>query len=239
MQQVPDISLADGEEILWTGQTTKIGKTLFNRTDIYLIPFYTFWAAGVFVATIASAGLIKILFTLPFLAIAFILVFLIFNIAGFYFFLGRFIYKYCKYKNTCFVVTNKRLVIKRKRSEKFRHIDIDKIAAEYRLSKKIKKDGRGIIMLTNNAETAAVAKRLGGLERIWNADTYWERGSEFTLRINPWKYWFIYAFVFFYIDNAEEVYRLITGLMAKEQPAQQSTGAITAQNVRLFEEVIS
>ena len=216
MQQVPDISLADGEKILWTGQTTKIGKTLFNRTDIYFIPYSALWTAGVLFSALSAIGIIGA--PSPFMPIGFVLISLIFNIAGFYFFLGRFIYKYCKYKNTCFVVTNKRLVIKRKRSEKFRHIDIDKIAAEYRLSKKIKKDGRGIIMLTNNAETAAVAKRLGGTERIWDADIYYERGWEVALQAKPWEYQFVYAFVFFYIDNAEEVYQLIKGLMAEKQP---------------------
>ena len=222
MRQIPAAPLADGEEILWTGQTTKIRRAIFNWTDIFTLPIITVWELLVLKTTYALSVIdfTDMFFDKPLLAVVLISMFTVFNVAGLYMLLGRFIYKYCKYKNNHYIVTNRRLLINNKKSGYCRHIDIDKIAAEYYLYKKVKKDNRGIIMLVNKVDRKKVEannEKMMGAGGIGDAYAYVDTGLEFLRKFKLWNRFYTYDFVFFYIDDAEEVYRLITRLMAREQ----------------------
>lgn len=91
--------LLKNEKILWVGQPDP--KALFTAADIFLVPFSIFWSgfALVFVLATLGIGWFGLLFGLPFLLI------------GFYFLVGRFLYKIWKKKNTYYAVTDKRVLV--------------------------------------------------------------------------------------------------------------------------------
>ena len=219
---MPDITLAQGEKILWVGQAAKTWKSMLSGPDIILtlssltgtgfVVFICMW----FLKELTAPSLGIVIFLTVFLTVL--------GISLLYFSFGRFIYKYYRYKNTYYIVTNKRLVIKNTRSERLKNIDIDKIAVEYYINRKVKKDLRGSILLLNKAAVKKYINRFfgGNMDNLnidwlfWYARISMEAGLEIMGKVRFQNYFYINTFAFLNIDGAEEVYQLITGLMAGE-----------------------
>lgn len=100
------------EEIIWE---TKPSKKIYLKTvDLFLFPWGFLWLS---MATLWLSTAIKFLsqkggnkFELPFIILGFV-----FFLGGIYFFLGRFIYLKQIRKTEKYVLTNRRLIIKRKK----------------------------------------------------------------------------------------------------------------------------
>lgn len=98
--------LGNGEYIIWAGQPV---PKIFNRSDIFLIPFSivwsgfaVFWEIMAFFAfrqTTTGMGIIFPIFGLPFVLI------------GLYLLFGRFIYRSLKNKRTFYALTNQRVMV--------------------------------------------------------------------------------------------------------------------------------
>lgn len=90
--------LLDGEEILWMGQGDK--WRLFNRQDLFLIPFSLFWCSIAIPMLISGFVTGNIIFIL-----------LPHGWIGLYMLFGRFIVKYLNKEKTYYAVTNYRILI--------------------------------------------------------------------------------------------------------------------------------
>lgn len=91
-----------GESVLWKGHPEK-GR-LFTGTDFFVIPFSVFWLGFALfweLAAIDSGIPFMMLWGLPFISI------------GVYLLFGRFIHKAYLRTRTFYVITNKKLIIKR------------------------------------------------------------------------------------------------------------------------------
>ncbi len=99
------LHLTAGEYILWKGRPEK-GRT-FTRADLILLPFSVFWLGfslfWEFTAIKSGAGIFMSIWGIPFVGV------------GIYLLFGRFIYDKIARKSTYYVITNKRLIIKRAR----------------------------------------------------------------------------------------------------------------------------
>lgn len=95
--------LVEGEQILWKGKPEK-GK-VFHKQDIIMIPFSVFWLGfslfWEFTAIKSGAPMFFSLWGLPFIAV------------GIYLLIGRHIMSLYLRNKTFYVVTNKRLIIKK------------------------------------------------------------------------------------------------------------------------------
>lgn len=99
--------LIHGENILWTGKPDP--WKLFTLADIFLIPFSFLFMK------IALTGEYALFSALPeniFSLIYSVTINTLFVLLGFYYTLGRYIYKFLLRKNTIYAVTNKRILIK-------------------------------------------------------------------------------------------------------------------------------
>ena len=92
--------LLPNERVLWTGQPET--SVLFTPMDIFLVPFSLFWAGFMVSFAVAAA-------THGFdpSAVPVIILFLFF---GFYFVIGRFVYKNYRKRRTTYVVTDRRVI---------------------------------------------------------------------------------------------------------------------------------
>ncbi len=95
--------LIDGEQILWKGKPEK--GQIFHKQDIVLVPFAVFWLGfSLFweaTAIMGGAPFFFALWGLPFIAV------------GVYLLIGRHIMALYLRNKTFYVVTNKRLIIKK------------------------------------------------------------------------------------------------------------------------------
>jgi hypothetical protein len=177
-----DDELVDGEDILWLGQPD--ASKLFNRQDIFFIPFTLFWGGF---ALYWNLGVWEL--DAPFI---FRLVGLLVLLVGIYVIVGRFFYKRWSKQNTFYAVTNKRLLIL---STGFRHrLQSFRLSNLPELTKSIDWDGTG---------TVAFGKPPMGT--IWRINSINMSNSGLEI--------FGYSLPGFYdIPNANDVYALINEL---------------------------
>lgn len=95
--------LVGDEYILWKGKPEK--GNLFTSSDIFLLPFSIFWLSfSLFwetTALLSGAPFFFLIWGLPFIAI------------GIYLLFGRFIHNASLRKKTLYVITNKKIIVKR------------------------------------------------------------------------------------------------------------------------------
>ena len=129
--------LIPGESVLWKGKPEK--GNLFTKRELIMIPFGVFWLGFcLFWESIAiqSGQLIAIIWGLPFVAI------------GFYLLFGRFIQSAFLRDKTFYVVTNKKIIIKRgSRSKMYNAQDLPPMEVE------IHKNGNGTILFCEETYT--------------------------------------------------------------------------------------
>ncbi len=143
MDELLKDELLKDEELLWTGRPEV--NVLFTFQDIFLIPFGLLWCGFIFFGVMdmySNIGTSKG-------DIAGLIIFFIFFIIGLYFLFGRFVYKIYKKKNTCYAVTNKRVIIITKFfSKNIQAVFINGIPT---INKSIRKTGIGIIRFGNSS----------------------------------------------------------------------------------------
>lgn len=99
--------LMHGENLLWTGKPDRL--KLFTLADIFIIPFsILFMNIALHVEYALFSDLPENIYTL----IYSVTINTLFVLLGFYYTLGRYIYKFLLRKNTFYAVTNKRILIK-------------------------------------------------------------------------------------------------------------------------------
>jgi hypothetical protein len=103
IERILSDELLAGETVLWVGQPNP--KKLFNKADIYLVPFSVFWCGIALTGVVTMfwnadlfGAVIGLLFGMPFVA------------AGLYFAVGRFIYKTAVKKHTVYAITTLRVM---------------------------------------------------------------------------------------------------------------------------------
>ncbi len=128
------VNLTAGEHILWKGRPEK--GNLITRKDFIMIPFGLFFLGfSLFweYSALQSAGASFGLFGIPFVLV------------GLYMAFGRFVYGAYIKKDTYYVITNKRLVIKKgKRIQIFAARDLPPMEVE------VHKNGNGTISFYEN-----------------------------------------------------------------------------------------
>ncbi len=95
--------LMEGEEILWRGKPN--AKQLLTREDIFLLPFSILWGGFSVGLTVFMTARGELGNMPP--------VFFIFPIIGIYLLFGRFVHRSMLLRNTEYIITNRRIVIKR------------------------------------------------------------------------------------------------------------------------------
>ena len=133
--------------VLWRGKPDD--KKLLSSQDIFLIPFSLLWGGFALfwefgVLTSGAPGLFP-LFGIPFVCL------------GIYFMFGRFIHKKHILKNTCYVLTNARVIVYNKGK-----ITCCDYKNEPTISLKMNKDGSGTITIGDD-RTNIYSRRGGNL----------------------------------------------------------------------------
>ena len=129
--------LSSGEQVVWQGRPGK-GR-LFERIDYFLVPFAILWAAvpTTMFVTMLIKGITDI-FALP--------VSFMFLLIGFYLVFGRFLIKKRILNNTCYAITNRRIILVE--NKKITFLDRGNLP-QYSLD--ILKDGYGNINFKDNS----------------------------------------------------------------------------------------
>jgi hypothetical protein len=180
--------LLNGEKILWEGQPDR--SILFTKADIFLIPFSALWFGFVLFWSGSVFFLVPKNHPVDILFLAFGTFFFL---IGFYYAIGRFIYKKIKKDRTYYAVTNKRIIIIYKLFG--RNVVTANINTLPSINKSINAKGGGtLIFTTTNLNQSIYANT--GLDLFgWGAQD---------------------ILAFYDIKNVEEVYKKITTLQIKE-----------------------
>lgn len=122
------------EEVLWCGQPNT--KKLFNKQDLYFVPFSIFWCGFAIFWTVTAAmdGGLFAVFGIPFVLV------------GLYITVGRFFVKNRQKRNTIYLLTDKRVITIVKGANGKENIKVADILSVANVSKSSNSKGIGTII---------------------------------------------------------------------------------------------